>query len=215
MSRILAVLSMALIFHACHKSSNNLILSGYVYSPPEKKYIANAEIKLKGQLYDNNTWNPNYNTITQVNTDASGKYHIEHEKVKTGGLKLVASKNGYIETEKEIDSEKLVPGEAYQVNMNIYPKAYLMIKITNEFPANDNDQLTVTLDLGTSECPTCLQSGNTTYEGADVNTMILGKVYGKQTYTVKWTTNINGEISQHQQEVYCPQNDTGKLTITY
>ncbi len=215
MNRILAILIVSLIVIACNKDSNNIILSGYVYSPLEKQYIANAKVELKGQLYDNNTWNSNYNTITYATTDATGKYYIEHEKVRTGGLKVVASKSGYIETEKEIDPDKLVPGEEYKTNMNIYPVAYLMIKIINEFPANDNDQITVTLDLGTSECQTCLQSSNTVYEGADINTMIFGKVYGNQTYTVKWTTNINGEISQHSQDVYCPQSDTGKLTITY
>jgi len=215
MKNFFILLLCVLIIVSCKKKSENIIISGYIYSPLENKYLENVKVELKGQLYENNTWNSNYNTITSVTTDATGNFYIEHEKVRTSSLKIVATKNKYIDTEKNIPVDNIIPGEEYKMNLKIYPLSYLLINIKNELPANDNDEITITLNLETETCNSCLQSNNFYYVGSQIDTMIFGKVYGEKTYTIEWTTNTNGDITQNSQNIYCAKSDTGKITITF
>jgi hypothetical protein len=214
-SQIVFFILFLLITASCNKQKNEMIITGKIYSPNEQYYMSNAKVILEGQTFVNNTWNSNYNVIASAYSDASGNYRIEHEKVRANSIRLKVAKAGYITEIKDLNYENIIPGEEYYVNINIYPKSYLLIKVKNEFPANDSDELTVTLSLGTENCPTCLQSGHTTFEGANVNDSIFGIVYGEKDYTIQWTINNNGNIEQHSQNVHCSKNDTATVNITY
>ena len=215
MKILIPIISILLFVASCKKKSNDIIITGKVYSPNESTYLQGVKVSLKGQLFQNNTWNSNYQEIASVTTDASGQYRIEHENFRTNGLKLVSSKSQYITSEKNLNFEEIIPGEEFTANMTIYPQSFLLIKVKNTIPANDDDQITVHLDLPTQDCETCLQSGNILFEGADVNDTIAGIVYGKQDYTVKWTVNSNGQIQQYSQTVHSNINDTATVNITY
>ncbi len=212
---LLIILSTLLILTGCTKNKNDIIITGKVFSPNEQSYISGVKISLEGQLFENNTWNSNYSTIASTYSDASGSYTIEHESVRTNGMRLKAEKQNYITKLIDINYEEIVPGEEFPVNINIYPSAFLLITIKNVLPANESDELTVNLTLGTDDCPTCLHSGNTTFEGADVNDTIFGMVYGEKDYTVKWTVNNNGNIELHSQNVHCGKSDTATVNISY
>ena len=213
---LLLILSIALVATVgCKKHDNNLNIKGNVYDPNLKQYLANVTVVLASSKIEGGTYNPNYQNIASVKTDAGGNFSFEFVEEKVIGYRISLSKSRYFDYSEEISADKLNTGETYSVSYYLYPQGFIKLHVKNLAPFDENDIISYFFSEGYKNCLDCC--GNTPIIGNGIlyEETTICKTFGDQNVTISWTVKKNNNLTAHSANIFCPAFDTVSYDLNY
>jgi hypothetical protein len=207
------------LFLSCKKDKPIVIsVVGKISDPNQNnKAVQSATITIYSKKVSGGSFSNNYALITSVTSNSSGNYELNFERENAIDYKIVISKENYFSTDEIINSDEFSTESNNVINYNLYPKAWVKLRIVNDNPVNSNDRVDfnyLNSDL-LQDCESCCTSQIKTFFGEVVDETFMCetwafKTIGYQALVTKLNlgTVKNGSFSTSQ-------GDTTFVTFAY
>jgi hypothetical protein len=209
-----AILLMAV---SCDKDKKNSIhVEGKIYDPNTASYVEGAEVTIAAsKLSSGGIFSSGYEDLATTKTDANGTFLFDFMEDKFAGYQIRVSKPLYFSSVKDVSTSEIQPGVTFSPTYNIYPVAYINLKIRNAMPYDSDDFVSYSFTSGYLNGFDCC--GNTILQGhglffADT---VSCKTHGNQEVTVTYNVTKEGLTHVYTQTHYCSAFDTTYFNIDY
>ncbi|HOY33170.1 MAG TPA: carboxypeptidase-like regulatory domain-containing protein [Bacteroidales bacterium] len=205
------------IIVSCNKDKKNTIhIEGRVYDPNTAAYVQGAEVSFAAsKLSSGGVFSSGYEVIATTVTDALGTFVFDFVNDKYAGFQIRISKPQYFGLFKDISTSEIVPEITFSPTYNIYPVAYIDLKIRNAMPFDTSDFISYYFSSGWLGGYDCCDNTIMQGHGADFTDTVLCKTHGNQNVTLTYNVTKEGTTLLHTTTLYCPAFDTTYFIINY
>ncbi len=214
MKTYLLILCMAVTFGACRKNTDiALVIEGTVLDARNNWGVSGVNLRLDEQVLEGGTLTSAFSTVTNVTTDADGRFRIEFPRKNALNYRLRLTKEGFFGEEIEINPDDVNPDVPFTIDPVIIPQAQIQVNLINAFPESDNDYMRFRKLNAFFECACCTNDFVNCY-GSAVDTSFVCTLHGDYMLTYVYTV-YRAEVTEVVDSIFCPAFHTTELTIAY
>lgn len=206
-----------IIVTSCNKDKQNAIhIEGKVFDPNSQAYVPGASVTIAAsKLSSGGIYSSGYEDISTTLTDAVGIFIFDFQEDKFAGYQIRIVKGNYFNFIKELNTSEIEPGITFSPTYNLYPVAYIDLKIRNVVPYDSNDFVSYYFSsgwLGGFDC-----CDNTIMQGHGIYfaDSLFCKTRGNQFVTVTYNVTKQGTTLLHTKVLFCNAFDTTHFDIDY
>ena len=192
-------------------------ISGNVKNAINNQSVAGVQVVLEVKELGGNSFSNTFTEIGSNSTDALGNYGFSFENRNAIEYRLKFSSDNYFSKITSINPDDLDLVDANVYDESIYSWSYLKVNISNTFPFNAADQITLNFNNMVVDNPgpgSCL-TNIISLTGSVADTTFECQVYGDQTIDYDYFVTKNNVTNQYDGGVYCPPGDTAVAHINY
>jgi hypothetical protein len=142
--------------------------------------------------------------IDTIISDANGYYEYIFNHELGYIYSVQAEKTGYWEVEPTSD---FINGRETEVNLHIYPLAWLKIHVKNVNPFDENDNISIA-----EFCENTYPQ----FRGRDVDNIIICEVHGNTEFNLLWWIYRNNSAGvRYEENIYCEGHKTTEYELFY
>ncbi len=212
---ILFLLILPLLLQCNKEHENTIIVKGKISSPNEGIKVEGARVTIAASKIEGGTYNPNYQDIASMLTNANGNYTFEFEEEQAIGYKISAKKDNYFEEVLEFNADELQGGHTHTYNFDVYGQGYIQLHVKNNQPYNSDDIIAYSFTDGYKDCTNCCSDNAINGTGMQYDETLICKTNGNQNVTVSWEYQKNGNTFTNSEVIFCPVFDTAFFEILY
>ena len=144
MRKTIIFFCMFLFVLSCKKNRDNMIdISGNVKNAINNQSVAGVQVVLEVKELGGNSFSNTFTEIGSNSTDALGNYGFSFENRNAIEYRLKFSSDNYFSKITSINPDDLDLVDANVYDESIYSWSYLKVNISNTFPFNAADQITL------------------------------------------------------------------------
>jgi hypothetical protein len=143
--------------------------------------------------------------IDTIISDANGYYEYVFNHELGYIYSVQAEKTGYWEVEPTSD---FIEGKETEVNLHIYPLAWLKIHVKNVNPFDENDLLTAYTNHLTGSSP------ENSY-GINIDFIVIQEIKGNKKVPLIWWVTKNNIYQEFRDTIYCEGHKTTEYELFY
>jgi hypothetical protein len=122
---------------SCHKNKNQYWLEGTITDELTGSAMSGTSVKVEVKKLMSGVYNDVLETAAQTNSDGSGHYETKWSRENIAVCKITASQTNYFDAIVEVSPDLLVPGEFYNKNLQMTPRADIDLHVgSNDATAN-------------------------------------------------------------------------------
>ncbi len=189
-------------------------IEGRVVESSGNTPVAGARVTLLTQGLKDGTFSSAFVPVNTVVTSASGNFNFEFERGNSGAYKLEIRKDLYFEKDIEINPDLVQIGATYTTTVSFSPKAWLVARLFNELPQNENDLLEFSYTNASFSCE-CCNSSPLSLVGTQIDTTFTCLLPGG--YEMNYLVNVSKDTSDLFliDAILCPKFDTTYINVGY
>ena len=215
MYRVSIMFLCLLMFFSCKKNTDNTIdLTGLVTDKINSFPIDGVSVVLEIKPFGGNSFSNSFDEIETTNSNTNGEYHFAFQNSNAVEYRLTFSKQGYFSEQLLINPDQLSLSENNNINASIYSSSYLVLKVTNNSPFNNDDEIILNTTLISSSVGSCFD-GIITMLGSVSDTTIECEIYGNQMVGFDYFVTKNNFTNSFSENVFCSSGDTLYKYINY
>lgn len=212
--RILLVLLLALHTQSCKRNTEtNYHIRGQVTDADDGTALAGVSIEIEKQVVQNGIYGNTYQNALVTSTNSSGAFEGSWLRENFAALRLLATKDNYISSEKSLDIDDFEGGSAVIQNVAIYKEAFSSLRFQH-FNGSSNDRLSFTFLNAIFDC-NCCSNGWKTWQGADIDTTLTCRAYGNRWLKYQVLTQLGSSDTSYVDSIYCEAFTTTSRNIQY
>ena len=187
--RLLWLLAMLVLsLFACRKNDSRYCLQGGVYLGDEQTAMSDVRLTVYKQVLQNGVFGTSFTTAATDLSSANGLYQLTWERENFAALKLTAEREQFVTREIQLDPNDFVPGEAVLKSIDMYPEAFISVRVQNTGVGATTDRCNFSFVNAIFECA-CCSNGWREFEGAVIDTTFSCRLYGNR--WLKYQRNLN------------------------
>lgn len=205
-----------IVLPSCKKENiDSLSVAGKVRDGRNNNGLSSATVKFKEKVLDGGAFNSSFQTAAETNTSPNGDYSLNFERKNAVEYQIEFSKDGYFTKTIDINPEDVSLDQAYMQNASINAEAEIELRIVNQNPWNNQDEIRFRyLNAIFDDC-FCCNNDFIVLEGTEIDSTKNCQIYGdfliKYVYEVtKSDTTITTVDS-----LFCPAFTTTQILIAY
>jgi hypothetical protein len=205
------------IVQSCKKKNDKLTISGLVYNTNENNTMKDVQVILFAQKISNGTFSSNYETIGSGTTGTDGKFSFTLDNIRVLSYRLTFNKFNYFDLIKDLRGDVVSKGGEYKKSYEIYPCAFLKLRIKNVSPYNAQDYMSYRLNF-TEDKPTgfeCCSDSVSTFHGKNIDIIRKCKTYGNQNIEINWNYTKHNITQIRTTNITCIPFDTSSVELFY
>lgn len=208
------VVIIALFCGQCRQKEFILTISGQLSDAVLGGPVSNADLTLQVQVLSGGVFNTTFQSIENTTTDGTGNYEFVFDRENAVEYRIVTEANGYIERNFGVNPENLAPGEVFNFDISIIPRATHQVHLVSLFPQNEFDSITYK-NLAVEFNCACCDSEDRIFGGMNVDTTLSCDLYGES--WLKYFIQIEKDTASHTfiDSVYCPAFEITTTEIVY
>lgn len=211
------IVSFSFVFVSCKKKEVlTYVIEGRVFDPNYSNYVSDVTVKIFAKEISGGTLNGNYALISSVKSGLDGNYILEFDRTNVVDYKMVFERNNYFSNEEIFNQGKLSIKENNNMDIKLYPKAFLKIHIVNSNPINEYDQFDLYFDKSTSySCSNCCGNQRHIISGENIDTTIICSDWANKELLMQYNVVKSGNVSTKNRSVFTNIGDTSVVNIFY
>ena len=178
-------------------------VEGVVRDKTTVEGVPYAAVYLQRDTIDWNWGGGGFQPVTSVAADSKGNFHIDYNKENGWSYSLFAERPQYYDSHSDPVWIKQQKGTI----ILLQPEAYLKVYIKNTQPYDAMDYISVNNSF--------VSGGGGPFYGIQVDTFVVGKVYGNSTNKAIWFVTKNGISTTNEDSIYCLSFDTTLFILNY
>lgn len=212
--KLLYITLLIFLLLSCNKNKNQIIISGLV-TDTENSKISDVNIALYGKIIESGKWTNSFSEIATTKASSSGEYTLKLESVRVSEYKLTFTKDKYIDDIRIMQPNDITTENDNIINVVLDKKSFIKIQVKNQYPVNENDNLSLKLIGEFKNCSECCNDEKYTFLGTNINQNVVCVCPGSQNITLNWDILKTGSISSHSEILYVNDYDTTNYIINY
>lgn len=205
-----------IVLPACKKDNiDSLSVAGKVRDGRNNNGLSAATVKFKEKVLEGGAFNSSFQTAAETSSSGNGDYSMDFERKNAVEYQIEFSKDGYFTKTIDINPEDISLDQAYIQNATINAEAEIELRIVNQNPWNNQDEIRFRYLNAIFEDCLCCNNDFIVLEGTEVDSTKNCQIYGdfliKYVYEVtKSDTTITTVDS-----LFCPAFTTTQILIAY
>lgn len=199
---------------SCYKKDQEIRLEGSISDPVLGIPLSGVSLVLSSNKVSSGIYSSGYTEITQVISDAQGKFILVFNKEKTDSYRFLLTKTSYFEQESIISAPDIEQSNT-NLKFTLKPKAGLKLRIKNTNPWDNFDLISWQINNATQTCFQCCNNTINKGYGSNFDTTITCNTIGNKSLVITSSSTKNGSTLIRIDTVFCPVFQTTQHNIFY
>jgi hypothetical protein len=200
---------------ACNKDSDRIIIDGSVTDPVQLMKVQGANVSLYGKLFQGGVFHPDPSVIAMATTDASGNFKIDVGQVKASDFEIHVQKDDYFGFTEPLTTNEIAAGKTYTPAYQIYPQAWIHLKVRNTFPYNASDLISYRILSQNPSCADCCSDAYVQGAGTNYNKEVFCRSRALSSAKILWNVHKGGNSFTDSAILILPLFDTAYYELNY
>lgn len=200
---------------ACNKDSDRIIIEGSVTDPVQSVKVEGATVYLYGKLLQGGVFHPDPSVIAMATTDASGNFKIDIGQVKASDFEMHVLKENYFGFTEPLTTSEISAGKTYNPAYQIYPQAWIHLKVRNTFPYDSSDLISYRILSQNPSCADCCSDAYVQGSGMNYNNESLCRSRALSAARIIWNVHKGGNSITDSAVLTLPLFDTAYYELKY
>jgi len=205
-----------LVLPSCKKDNiDSLSVAGKVRDGRNNNGLASATVKFKEKVLEGGAFNSSFQTAAETYSRGNGDYSMDFERKNAVEYQIEFSKDGYFTKSIDINPEDISLDQAYIQNATINAEATAELRIVNQTPWNNQDEIRFRyLNAIFDDC-FCCNNDFIVLEGTEVDSTKSCQIYGDYLLKYVYEVTKNDTTITTVDSLFCPAFTTTQILIAY
>lgn len=200
-------------FPSCKKKQATISIEGIVTNSVTSFGTSNIEVKIFSKEIENNTFSNGFKLLQKVTTDINGFYSFQFDYRNALEYKIEIQNSDFFNYTSIINPDDLKANEKNELPLIINPKTVLKIRIKNQIPQNQQDNIVV--NGNNNSCGLCFTPSLLSFNGTLIDTIIVAPTLGQYFWNYSYYVTKNNFTQSYNDSIYCEPGDTSFINIFY
>jgi hypothetical protein len=198
---------------SCKKKQATISIEGIVTNSVTSFGVSNVDVKIYSKEIENNTFSNGFKLLQKVTTDINGIYSFQFDYRNALEYKIEIQNSNYFNLSTIINPDDLKANEKNDLPLTLNPKTILKIRIKNQIPQNQQDNIVV--NGNNNSCNICFTPSLLSFNGTSIDTIIIAPTLGQYFWSYSYYVTKNNFTQSYNDSIYCEPGDTSFVNIFY
>jgi len=204
-----------LLLVSCKKKDTEVSISGRVYDPDLKEYVASATVVLSGNGLQAGVYVPGFARIATTTTDASGNFSFPLTRDKVDKYRLQINKDMYFENTIEFSATVFDNSTKYEKEVSLRPSGFVQIHLKNAYPSDDDDFVVFYFTNCAEDCIDCCVKTPRNGYGPAFDTTFTCRFYGNRKINFLRSVTKDLHTNVFADSLFCKAFETQYYEVLY
>jgi hypothetical protein len=214
MRTLIFLIGFSVFLSSCKREDDHYYLRGAAYHGDDQIPMADVQLTMYKQVLQNGIFGGSFSPATSGYSASNGIYNLAWKRENFAALKLVAEREQYVTREFVLDVNDFTAGDALLKNIDMYPEAFVSVRILNSGLTASTDQCSFTFVNAIFDCA-CCSNGWKIFHGAAVDSTFSCRLYGNRWLKYQRSLNTAEADTMLVDSIWCPAFETTQVLLVH